>query len=395
MSAVDAFDLAQRLRAATTGSPTPRAVFTPCLTPIDPVAVVLDRDAGEPVLHAATPTAAATGRGHHALAALYAVGVRLDDTHRTLVVPDLATLAALGMLAREAPGTRGGAHTEAAAVVAWWDQRGDHPGTSAVLPVTDTCALRWALGTTRRAEQHVQTWRTWLDVSSTGPQALLDLADRVAEGDPLPGLQDAYDTDARSWSRFRDDLDGGRDWRRPDSRTQAAFGLTTRSDATQLFESLRLRDPLVALRESYAGNVVTGRVAAIGKHTMLVESTQPVCRLRPGSDVQGWRGDAVAVPGANDNRIPKLTAALREVTVSAGRALALELGEISRHHGTITVGDMVTLRGRAVDPYQQQRARGFRGLHYRTAGNWMATRNAPRGGRRPVPLDVVIQAADD
>ena len=388
---VEIYDLAQRLRAALEHAPVPRAVYAPCLPPVDPVAVVLERVGREPVLHAASAAGEATGAGSGALGALRALGVTLGDSFRTLVVPDVDTLAALARLARDSPVDD--EHAEQAAVVAWWDQRGDHPGSSAVLFVADACARRWVLGTAPAAERLTVTWSSWLGVTSSGPCALLELAERVAAGPSLPGLDEVAGADERSWSYHRERLSRGWDWRRPDSRVEAALGLASRADAAELYESLRLHDPLVALREAQVGNVITGRVVQATKRgPLVIESSQRVCRLRADTEVQGWVGTPVDAPGTDR---PRVTGVLAAVTVSAAQTLTLTLRTAATRNGSITVGDPMTLRSKAAEPHQQRHGRGNLGGRYRSPHNWLATATPPEPRRREVPLDIVIAAADD
>lgn len=190
---VEYFDLGQRLHAASTGRPTPRSCYAPCAVPVEPVAVTVSRaTGGELVVHAATAEATATARGDLALTALAQVDVSLSDTVRTVIVPDRPTLAVLASAARQSvPGSASA--EQAAAAVAWWDQRADHPGSGAVLSLARTCALRWALGTLPSAEREIGSWLSWLAVPGNGPEALLALAELVSAGPTLPGLDVARD----------------------------------------------------------------------------------------------------------------------------------------------------------------------------------------------------------
>ena len=232
----DLYDLGQRLRAAATGRPVPRAAYAPALPPLDPIAVTLDQHG----LHLATTgTATATGTGARPLDAFTAVGLTLDAAHRTLVVPDRATLAALAALAHSTPAPA----DPAAAAIAWWAARAEHPGTRAVLVATEACRDRWVLGVPPEDERHLDTWTHWLAITTTGPTALLDLADAVTAGHPLPGLGDLADVDARSWDYHRERITAGKDWRGPDNRQEAALGLATRCDAAELYDSLRWPTP--------------------------------------------------------------------------------------------------------------------------------------------------------
>src|SRR5207253_128096 len=230
--------------------------------------------------------------GQDALEALARLGVSLAGELRTLVIQDRSTLSHLVELARATD--RGSACADAAAVVGWWDQRADHPGSGAVLNVTVACSARWVFGMPPTRERHTEVWRQWLGVADHGPRGLLEMAATVSSGQTLPGLEAFVEDDQRSWEAFKTRLGDPSlrwDWRTRDSRREAALGLATRCDAVELYESLRLGDPLVATRESFGGTVVTGVVTAVQGRT-LVEVTldRLACRLREPTEVEGFPG---------------------------------------------------------------------------------------------------------
>src|SRR4051812_25928698 len=89
---------------------------------------------------------------------------------------------------------------------------------------------------------------------------------RVSREPTLPGLTSLMEDDRAAWDLFAARLADARsnwDWRRRDNRREAALGLASRCDATELYASLRLGDPLIATRESFAGSVVCGVVTAM------------------------------------------------------------------------------------------------------------------------------------
>jgi hypothetical protein len=171
-----------------------------------------------------------------------------------------------------------------AAAVGWWDQRADHPGARAVLIVTTACSERWVLGAPPTEERKLTTWRRWLHVADSGPRGLLEVADLVASGATLAGLETFAEDDRRSWDYFRSRvLDPATpwDWRARDNRREAALGPATRSDAAELYESIRLADPLVATREAFGGTVVSGVVRRVLSDAVIedneVKSDAPLC----------------------------------------------------------------------------------------------------------------------
>ena len=117
---------------------------------------------------------------------------------------------------------------------------------------------------------------------------------RTAAGTTLPGLEAFAEDDRQSWDAFVarvHDPKAAWDWRRHDSRREAALGLASRCDAAELWESLRLCDPLVAAREAFSGTVVTGVVTAVPSRTSIeVLLDDVVCRLRENTAVEAFAG---------------------------------------------------------------------------------------------------------
>lgn len=386
---IELFDLASRLRAATTGRPLPRSTYAPALPPTDAIAVTATGTHDALLVHAATDTDEATGFGEGALAALSALGVTPSGTHRTLVVPDRRTLTVLTAAARQAP------DQTTAAVVGWWQQRAEHPGTGAVICLPDACRQRWTLGTAPTAERHLSTWRTWLGISEDGPHTLLTLARLVTDGHTLPGLLAAHEADSRSWAYHCQRVAAGWDWRTPDNRSEAALGLTTRTHAAELYDSLRLGDPLVAERESWTGTVITGTVIATPERGVVhVQAQGLLCRLRADTAIQGWAGRPVDIPGPTGTTTRISSGRLAEVTMTPDHRLILTLVDAVIRPGRLQIGDTVTLRPRTVDPRQQSNGRALMRDRYRTTRNWLAGGTAPAVRRREVPLDVVVSAAE-
>jgi hypothetical protein len=389
------FDLAQRFRAATLSRPVPRSAFAPVLPPTDPIAVTTTGAGDTALVDAADLATVSAAGGQDALEALGRLGVSLAGELRTLVIPDRATLSHLVELARATD--RGSACAEAAAVVGWWDQRADHPGSGAVLNVTVACSARWVLGVPPTRERHVEVWRQWLGVADHGPRGLLEMAAAVSSGQTLPGLEAFVEDDQRSWEAFRirlDDPSSRWDWRTRDSRREAALGLATRCDAAELYESLRLGDPLVATRESFSGTVVTGVVTAVqGRSLVELTLDHLACRLREQTEVEGFPGFPRDLPPAG-SRAPLLHGRVTATRVTPDERLVVTIGDANVRPGPARTGQRLTLRPRSIDPRQQRSGR--RELHRRYAArrSWLSGGAAPTPQRRDVPLDVVVAAAE-
>jgi hypothetical protein len=387
------FDLGQRLHAATLGQPVARCCFVPVLPPVEPIAVTVT-GAGEGALVRASDAmrqTAASGPG--ALSALVDLGLGLGPEPRTVVVLDRGSLDRLLELARHTSPTS--ANWDVAATVGWWDQRADHPGTGAVLDLTLVCAERWVLGVAPADEHHLRVWRHWLRVAEPGPQGLLELADLVAAGETLPGLETFAEDDRRSWDYFRSrTLDPANpwDWRTRDNRREAALGLATRNDAAELYASLRLADPLVAQREAFGGMVVSGIVQRLVADAVIeVSLDRLVCRLRADTAVEGYPGEPGGVPTRSG--LPWLRSRVGATRVTADEHLIVTLNQV-QVRGSLRRGQRLTLRPRAVDPNQQRSGRHELHRRYATRRSWLSGGSAPTPHRRDVPLDIVIGAAE-
>jgi hypothetical protein len=389
------FDLGQRLRSATLARPVARSNFAPVLPPIDPVAITLIGTGDGALLRATDGTQVTTATGPGALSALAELDVSVGPEHRTLVIADRDTLSRLVELARATDPASPAAGS--AAVVGWWSQRADHPGTGAVLNVSVACSARWVLGVPPDDERQASVWRTWLGIADAGPRGLLELAAIVSAGQTLPGLETFTEDDQRSWESFMArvaDPKTSWDWRMRDNRREAALGLATRCDAAELYESLRLGDPLVATRESFSGTVVRGVVTAVSARTRIeVTLDYLACRLRENAAIEGSPGYPRDVPAAN-GRGPWLHGRVASTRVTTDERLVVTITDAVVRPGPARIGQRVTLRPRSVDPRQQRSGRHELHRRYAARRSWLSGGSAPAPRRRDVPLDVVIAAAE-
>jgi hypothetical protein len=330
--------------------------------------------------------------GPMALSALTNLAVTPGADPRTLVVANRDALTRLHELAYATDPTS--TNTGAAAVVNWWAQRADHPGTRAVLDLVTACSARWTLGVPPTHEREHVIWRQWLGVADRGPRGLLDLASRVSREPTLPGLTALVEDDQASLDIFNARFADARsnwDWRRRDSRREAALGLASRCDATELYASLRLGDPLVATRESFAGSVVCGVVSAVAARVVEVTADLLACRLREQSDVEAFPGRPMDLPPALTSS-PVLRGKVAATRVDGTGHLVITI-ESSSVRPT-NVGQRLTLRPRSVDPRQQRGGRQELHRRYAARRSWLSGGAAPTPRRREVPLDVVVAAAE-
>lgn len=385
---VEWFDLGQRLHAARTGQPVTRLAHAPVVVGPHPVAVRARLDGDQVAVAATTPAARlATATGPAALDLLGTLGVTLAAEHATtLVTDDPATLPLLGRLALSA--RRDHDHDTVAAHIAWWRDRADFPTGRAVVETTETCRARWALGVAPDAERHPATWRRWLGITDDSVTGLLDLHDRLTEGEPLRWLDVLTEDDEYAYALAQSDHSDGFDWRRPDSTSRAALGLRSRCDAADLYAAALLTDPVYRRRAVHTGHVVTGTARPVGGQLRRLEV---VCgrldaRLRPGNDVTGWAGTPGTVGG------PMFTGTVSTATVSGGN-LVLALTGASRT-GAPASGAPVTLIPAAPSPSWQQKGRSSYRALYSARRSWLTTGRTPIPTRRPVPLDVLVAGAE-
>jgi hypothetical protein len=324
------------------------------------------------------------------LGVLDRLGVTVGEGYRTLVVADRTAVAHLADLAVRD-------HDAASApVVAWWDQRADHAGTGAVHVVTEAARARFVTGHGPGAEQGVEMWKAAFAIPAPGAPGLLDLA-RVTSGGPvLPELVNMSASDSRSWAYHRERLDTGWAWRRADSRRQAALGLATRCDAAELYASMRLGDPGVAVRSSHEGTVISGQIVGLGRGVVELVADRPVCRLRVGARVAGWIGDPAQTLTSERRLRSGVVAATRmdadatltvvvEDTTWAGRSYT-QLG--------VTAGEPMTLRPAPVSAPAQTRHRKELAFRYELHDNWVSAARTPTTRAfDDVPLDVIMAAA--
>ena len=387
------FDLGQRLRAATLARPVARSVFAPVLPPLEPVAIAVACSGDHIVVQTADALRTAVASGPEALSALADLGVSLGADLRTLVVPDRDTLGQLLELARATDPASAEAGT--AAIVAWWAQRADHPGTGAVLDLVTACAARWVLGVAPVHERDIAVWRQALAIADRGQRGLLELAAAVSRGTTLPGLEAVAEDDRASWDAFvarTTDPKSRWDWRRRDSRREAALGLSSRCDTAELYESLRLGDPLVGTRESFGGTVVTGVVTAVPSRSVVqVKLDQLSCRLREQTAVDGLAGYPRDLPPALASD-PLMRGRVAATRVTTDERLVITIGDAILR--SARVGQRVTLRPRSIDPRQQRSGRQELHRRYAARRSWLSGGSPPAPRRRDVPLDVVIAAAE-
>ncbi|MFD7161402.1 hypothetical protein ACFV9C_42925 [Kribbella sp. NPDC059898] len=387
---VELFDLAQRLHAASSGCPVARLSHAPLLPVRRPVAVRAWRSNGSIKVAAVVPDAAVTtASGRDALDLLHGMGVRMSaDSWATLVTDDESTLPLLMDLAYGNDGDD--EYEDAAAHIAWWGERSDFPGSTAVVPLVPLCRTRWVTGETPHAESSAQVWRRWLKVLGDDCSTLLDLLALVSDGRVLPGLDAVANDDDWSWSFAQREHADGQDWRGPDSVSRAATGLRERCDAADLYDAALLADPLWCRRALHTGHVSSGRVTG-GLTGFPATAVGVACdrfatRLKSQSKIVGWAGyaDGRQLDG-------QFSGTVLDIVVVDGE-LVLVLSVVAARRPVS--GARVSVRAAPPSPEAMKATRARYRRLYSARRSWLTTGRAPVTSRRDVPLDVFLAASE-
>ena len=295
---VEWFDLAQRLYAAETGRPVARlahTTFTPSASALAVRATV--RGGSVSVSAAAVGGGEETACDEAGLALLARLGGTLAaDAPAMLLTDDGGTIPALVGLARAHAHHSDPNISGSAAMVGWWADRADHPGTSAVVNLPAASSARYVLGVVPEAQRSARVWRTWLQITGESVAGMHEWARAIGSGPLLPLLAAIGEDDAYSFSRAQSALVDGHDWSRPDNTASAAMGLRSRCDAADVMSSALLDDPMWRERALHTGHVAVG-VASMTpppkgsrrrNGSLSVTCERLDSRLRVGSAVTGW-----------------------------------------------------------------------------------------------------------
>ena len=398
------FDAGARLRAAAEQRLVPRMYHRPVAADgrlmLAIASTTMGRGPGaRRVLRAAMSDGrTATGDSIGALSTLAVFACDPDPI--TLVVATRADLDLLLRLAKTAADT--GREGDLAHLINVAAHSADHPGSSLVVIATEACAARWYTGEPPAHDRLLSTWTRWLRIASNGPNALLDIAEKVLAGPALPGEGAILDADVWRWTGARHVREGGGDWRRNDSRMMAAIGLKSRCDAAELHVGLLLSDPYLAAREVHNGHVVTGHVVESRKRHALV-SDRLDCRLKAGARVEGWVGTPRQSPRSDvpesDAQGIRVKGTVETVAITAAGHLEIVLTGMRRMAQTpepLVIPDTatMTLRPAAADPNMQTRGRQNLRDRYKSGASWLVGGDIPARPKRQVPLDVAVAAAD-
>lgn len=394
------FDLALRVAARDKGGPVPRLLHNPA--PYRDVAVAVAARRTGPVVHvqAIGPDGRVeSGSGPAGLAALArAAGCAGGSlgSGPTALVDSAATMRALaGLASSYADPVRCGDVAVAAgsALAGWWVERAAHPGTTAVTDVLAATRQRFMIGVAPGAD-HAGLWRRALGIPA-GLAGLHTWHRVVTAGPVLAGLESLREDDDWHWARHQEAVTEQRSWDRPENLQLAAARLASRCDAADLYAAALLTDPLWRARGVYNGYVLNGEVitgaGAVGNRVM-VTAERLDTRLKTGAQVIGWPGDPMAdMPEVGGNRF---SGEVYETAVRDG-ALLVTIGGLGRTGYRPGAGEKLTVipAPPSVSTIRSRRMAVSR--LYRRRFSWLSQGTTPATTRRPVPLAVLIAAADE
>ena len=355
------FDLGLRLQAQATQQPQRRIVGSTVSTAYASQQVIVRSYSKKGTIHADVQVdgnAMRSATGENILHVLADEGVSMfsltsPGTYPQLITDSRRTVQHLHDLAVTAK------HPDVldvAAVIAFWFDRLDFPGTQAIVNVVERATTTYVTGEAPTYDRHVTTWCHWFTIANTATSAqqIREFLPWLTAGPFLHALQAAVDDDVRAWNEattmakkapsskkyLRTGIDG---WRRPDSNTEAAVGLKRRNAAAELWNDALLTDPLWRARQLWSGHVTEGTVTAISPAGKLsngyvtISSSRLGNRLRAGKNVHMWAGPATTIPVAT------ISASVEQSTVNNDQQLELTFTVHGRNYDTWNVGDVVTV----------------------------------------------------
>ncbi|WP_292981041.1 hypothetical protein [Mycobacterium sp.] len=393
------FDLALRVAARDAGRPVPRLLHNPAPARETAVAVVARRTGQVVRVQAAGPDGRThSGTGPDGLVAIMRAAASGGGDLAggpTALIDSRATLRALaGLACSYADPTRCAGIDVAAgsALAGWWVERAAHPGTSAVTDVLAVSRQRFVLGVAA-GKDHAAAWRAALSV----PNSIAGLhiwRHAITSGPLLPGLESLGEDDDWHLEAAQEAVQEHRSWDRPETLQLAAARLASRCDAADLYDAALLADPLWRARGVHTGFVCHGEIAAgagAEGNRVTMRADRLDTRLKVGSSVTGWPGEPTTAMPDTENR---LTGEVFATAVEDG-ALVVTIGGLRKSGYRPAAGETVTVipAPPSVSVIRSRRTAVAR--LYRRRFSWLSQGSTPTAARRPVPLAVMIAAADE
>lgn len=384
---VEFYDLAQRLYAARVGHPVLRV--SGALFSLHPEAITVEarRDGDELIASVAVGGAAAIEAREPAaiMTALVAAGATFEADPQ-LVVPGEASLRVLVRAARALHNSSDQAVKQAAAVVGWWAERADFPGTNAVVDVLAHTRQRFITGAPPSAERQQEHWRQAFGAGA-GTPGLTRWAQAVSGGELHPEFDVLLDEDGYSKALAAKAFASGADWTLPDSPPVAAMGLRRRCNAAERWEAVLLADRLWRHRATHTGHVGGGTVVSTTGARFTIACERTDSRLRPGTAIIGWHN------GIDDFDRTWPFHAEVDSTEAADGVLYLTIIGV-RVDSRPAEGTWLSVMPAPPVPQRVKSSMWSYGRLQFGTDSWIASGKTPGLARRDVPLDVLIAAAE-
>ncbi len=384
---VEFYDLAQRLYAAKVGHPVLRVAGAMFRLHGDAVTVEARRDGDELIASLAVGGGAVSvvrGAGD-IIAALADAGVSFEADPQ-LVVAGGVSLGVLVRAARTMHDSSDQAIAQAAAVVGWWAERADFPGTNAVIDVLAHARQRFITGAPPAAERQQEHWRKAFGAGA-GVPGLMVWAQAVSGGELHPQFDALVDEDNYTLALAAKAFGAGSDWTLPDSPPVAAMGLRRRCNAAERWEAVLLADRLWRHRATHTGHVGGGPVVSASGARFTIACERTDSRLRPGGAIIGWHN------GIDDFDRAWPFHAEVDSTEAADGVLYLTITGV-RVDSRPAEGMWVSVMPAPPVPQRVKSSMWSYGRLQFGTDSWIASGKTPGLARRDVPLDVVIAAAE-
>lgn len=384
------FDAGQRLLASRRQTPVPRLHATPLPETDSRVALRCGRarNGGGITVSAASGRNAHHGTDSEGLIGLVEVAEISagQESPVTALVADAESVRLLGKLA---DGHATSTHPQVrlgAAIAGWWSERAAHPGTLAVINLSEASAAKYAIGVSPADESAAQ-WRRWLGVTDVSLAGLHRWWEILDAGPRLDGLTSVVRDDRWLWDHLMRAVCDGRSWQVREALSLAAIRLRSRCDAAENWEAALLSDALWRRRGIFAGTVCEATVATAAAGRCELVTGQLDVRMKVGAGVDGWIG---AVDSVGALRFHATVAA----TSMDGDSLRIVLTGMGRKGSHPVASDQVTLLPGAPSASMQFSTRAAIRSLYGQRRSWIGQEATPTPQRRPVPLDVMVAAAD-
>jgi hypothetical protein len=216
----------------------------------------------------------------------------------------------------------------------------------------------------------------------------------VISGPVLPGLDAVREDDDWLLEVAQEALREQRTWDRPESLHLAAAPLASHCDTADLYDAALLADPLWRARGVHTGFVCHGEAvtgAGLQANRVTVRADRLDTRLKSGAAVISWPGNPMTAMPDAENRFSGEVFA----TAVEDGALTVTIGGLRKTGYRPTAGETLTVIPAPPSVSTIRSRRSAVARLYKRRFSWLSQGATPTAARRPVPLAVMIAAADE